>query len=149
MKYTKSCKRQTNFQAMGYILSICFDIRYPDFLYKIQRNKVNFISRSLKKTPIIQDGYGRKSLQWYKRQANKKVRRSVEIHNRKAYRKVYETWTFRDYTFRETFNQYKSKLESDIKHYFRACGSNKYLSRRLNDYYDKNYKFWKKYYYWK
>lgn len=112
--------------------------------------EVVLMSRSYKKTPVCQDGYGKKSLQWYKRQANKKVRRTMEIPSRKAYRKVYETWIFRDYVFRKTLSQYKAELESNLKHFSRIFGNlddlPAWFRREIND---KYFKWWKKCYYWK
>lgn len=108
------------------------------------------MSRSYKKTSVYKDGYGLKSLYWYKRSANKKVRRTTEIYNGKAYRKVYETWTFRDYIFRETLNQCKIELERNFKHCFRTCGSidklPSWIKKQCND---EQFKLWKKTYYWK
>ena len=103
-----------------------------------------------KKTPVYQDGYGLKSLYWYKRSANKKVRRTTEIHSGKSYRKVYDTWTFRDYVFRETLNEYKIELERDLKSCLIFYGSYdnfpNYYKKRLDD---KDFRLWKKIYYWK
>lgn len=56
------------------------------------------MSRSLKKTPgCCCEGPGH--LRWAKRQANKKVRRTKDIPNGKAYRIVYDPWNIRDYTW--------------------------------------------------
>lgn len=108
------------------------------------------MSRSYRKTPVCQDGYGTKTLQWYKRQSNKKVRRIAEIASGKAYRKVYETWIFRDYVFRKTFSQYKSERKSNLKYCLNVYGSIDNSPRWLKrEYTDKNYKWLKKIYYWK
>ncbi len=108
------------------------------------------MSRSYKRTPVCQDGYGTKSLQWYKRYANKKVRRTKEIAKGKAYRKVYETWIFRDYAFRKTLSQYKNEIMNNLKYHMMVYGSiDKSPSWFRREYYDKYNKCWKKYYYWK
>ncbi len=113
-------------------------------------NGGDIMSRSYKKTPVYQDGYGLKSLYWYKRSANKKVRRTFEIARGKAYRKVYDTWTFRDYVFRETLNEYRIEFERQLKHCLRTCGSNdnlpNWIKKRCKD---EHFKLWKKTYYWK
>lgn len=108
------------------------------------------MSRSYKRTPIFQDGYGTKSLQWYKRQANKKVRRSAHIKSGKAYRKVYDTWIFRDYFFRKTLNQYRFEVERELKHYLNIYGSIDATPGWIKKQYkDRHYKIWKRIYYWK
>lgn len=89
------------------------------------------MSRSYKKTPILQDGYGSICLKWYKRQANKKVRRTTVLSNGKSYRKAYETWNLRDYKFRYTFRKYL------------------YVKNYTMEEYIEKYKEWRKYYYWK
>lgn len=108
------------------------------------------MSRSYKRTPIFQDGYGSKSLKWYKRQANKKVRRTKEVPSRKGYRKAYDTWTFRDYVFRRTLNYYRIEMENDFKHHIAIYGGinaiPNWLRKQLDD---KNYRLWKRTYYWK
>ena len=113
-------------------------------------NGGDIMSRSYKKTPVYQDGYGLKSLYWYKRSANKKVRRTTEIDSGKSYRKIYDTWTFRDYVFRETLNEYKIELERDLKSCLIVYGSYdnfpNYYKKRLDD---KDFRLWKKIYYWK
>lgn len=108
------------------------------------------MSRSYKRTPVYQEGYGTKSLQWYKRHANKKVRRTAEIADGKAYQKVYETWIFRDYTVRKTLIQYKTEFESNLDYCLRIYGSIDNSPRWLKrEHTDKHYKLWKKRYYWK
>lgn len=106
------------------------------------------MSKSYKKTPILQDGYGSKQLYWYKRQANKTVRRKKEISSGKAYRKVYDTWIFRDYVFRETYTEHVKGKESELKHYLNVYGSiEKIPERRKKEFYDIHNYTWKKYYY--
>lgn len=51
------------------------------------------MSRSYKKHPIVKDPAGK----YMKRFANKKVRRTKDIPNGKAYRKVFETWDISDF----------------------------------------------------
>lgn len=108
------------------------------------------MSRSYKKTPINKDGYGSKNLKWYKRSANKKVRRTPEIHSGKSYRKVYETWTFRDYIFRETLNEHIIELQREIRICLKLHGTINNLSNYYkNEYNNRYFRMWKKFYYWK
>lgn len=51
------------------------------------------MSRSYKKHPRVKD----KNSKGMKRYANKKVRRTKDIPNGKAYRKVFESWNISDY----------------------------------------------------
>lgn len=52
------------------------------------------MSRSFKKIAIIKD-----QVTWMKRYANKKVRRTPNIPNGKAYRKLFDSWDICDYKF--------------------------------------------------
>jgi hypothetical protein len=108
------------------------------------------MSRSYKKTPICKDGYGSKNLKWYKRSANKKVRRHTEIHSGKSYRKVYETWTFRDYIFRKTLKEHIIELQREIDICLKLYGNINNLSNYYKKEYNNGYfRMWKKFYYWK
>lgn len=108
------------------------------------------MSRSYKKTPICRDCTGCECLQWSKRQANKKVRRTKNIPSGKSYKKIYETWDIHDYSFRETLSQYKKNLENELKHCLTLYKSFNKLPDRIKKYYfDPFFKYWKKYYYWK
>lgn len=40
-----------------------------------------------------------KSCKWGQRQANKRIRASQDVPNRKAYKKFYNTWNICDYKF--------------------------------------------------
>lgn len=53
------------------------------------------MSRSYKKTPIVKDNCGGRK--FAKRQANKKVRNSMNVPDGKQYRKFYNTWNLYDY----------------------------------------------------
>ena len=58
------------------------------------------MSRSYKHNPFCTDRpHGAK---YWKRQANHKVRRTLEVPNGKAYRKVYNPWEIHDYICRES-----------------------------------------------
>ena len=54
------------------------------------------MSRSYR-APIVTDGYGSKSKQWYKRWANRIIRHSTDMPDGKAYRKFFETYDICDY----------------------------------------------------
>jgi len=83
------------------------------------------MSRSYKKNPIIKDG---RSGRTGKKFANKKVRRyKGEIQDRKAYKKLYESWDIHDYISMETYYEHKVKFESDLKAYLN--GGSKYDPR--------------------
>jgi hypothetical protein len=57
------------------------------------------MSRSYRK-PWVTDGYkGSKRRQYYKRLANKVVRRAIGVPDGKAYRKFYDTWDICDFKF--------------------------------------------------
>lgn len=112
--------------------------------------EVVYVSRSYKKTPVYQDGYGTKQIKWYKRCANKKVRRTKDIPGGKAYRKVYDTWIFRDYVFRQTLSEYKAEIESNLKYCLQVYGSiDNCPCSRKREFGDKYFRHWKKIYYWK
>lgn len=60
------------------------------------------MSRSYRR-PYCKDGYrGSKHKQFAKKEANKKIRRSLEVPNGKIYRKFYDTWKICDYNFYQT-----------------------------------------------
>jgi hypothetical protein len=108
------------------------------------------MSRSFKKTPICKDCTGTKCLQWSKRQANKKVRRTRSLASGKAYRKVYDSWNIHDYSFRKTKNEYLKSNESSFKHDLMLYGSMENMPERCKRHHnDFKLKNWKKYYYWK
>ena len=67
------------------------------------------MSRSYKHFGFCKD---RKSSRWGKRQANKKVRKTRDIPNGKAYKKLVEPWDYIcDYCFHETWESYKQWCE--------------------------------------
>ena len=59
------------------------------------------MSRSYKKYPCIKD-----CSKHGKRFANKRVRRTKDIPDGKAYRKVYNPWDISDWSFSKTWNEY-------------------------------------------
>lgn len=61
------------------------------------------ISRSFKKTPVYKDGSDRsKTRKYWKRQANKKVRKCrTALKKSNQYRKIGEQWDICDYRFYE------------------------------------------------
>lgn len=83
------------------------------------------MSRSYKRTPVLQDTYGCKTKKWSKRQASKAVRRYINyIANGSAYKKIYCTWNICDYRMREPWNvytkkDYKSKKEWAKYYYYK------------------------------
>jgi hypothetical protein len=57
------------------------------------------MSRSYR-APWFVDGYGSKRKKWQKRCANKRVRRTLEVPNGKAYRRITDPWNIVDYRFK-------------------------------------------------
>ena len=69
------------------------------------------MSRSYRKTPIYTVRASRGGAKYYKKLANRKVRRVKFLSGKsKLYRKIYETWDIVDYRFYE-----KKPLSSDEK----------------------------------
>lgn len=65
------------------------------------------MSRSYKHYPFVKD---RDSCKWGKRYCNKIVRKTKDIPNGKAYRKLVEPWDYiYDYSCSETWNEYKDR----------------------------------------
>ena len=62
------------------------------------------MSRSYRKNPVIKDRYGTKALQFFKRQANKKIRNSDNVSQHNHYKKNYEQWKIHDYKCRITYD---------------------------------------------
>ena len=58
------------------------------------------MSRSYKHHPFCTDR--KDGAKWWKNQANRKVRHTMEIPNGKAYRKVYNSWNIHDYIWYES-----------------------------------------------
>ena len=58
------------------------------------------MSRSYKHHPFCTDR--KDGAKWWKNQANRKVRHSLDVPNGKAYRKFYESWEIRDWVFYES-----------------------------------------------
>lgn len=74
------------------------------------------MSRSYKKTPIVKDNI--KTRKYYKRQANKLIRRSPLVFDGNYYRKIYNSWDIYDYVNYCTFEEYMSS-----SHLLSYCGS--------------------------
>lgn len=94
------------------------------------------MSRSYKKNPYCNDGH-RKTTKESKRFANKKVRNTDNVPNGKAYKKIFESWDIRDYSFRQTWEE--------AKEYYEHNKDNDYMKKRyptLKDW----YRAWLKYY---
>lgn len=71
------------------------------------------MSRSYKKYPFVKD---RDSAKWGKRYCNKKVRRTKDVPNGKAYRKLTEPWDFiYDFSHSEFKEEVIQKWESAQK----------------------------------
>jgi len=64
------------------------------------------MSRSYRK-PWVTHGYGTRSRRYAKREANHKVRRARNIPDGKGYRRVYDPWNIRDWSY----YWYRSKYE--------------------------------------
>jgi len=56
------------------------------------------MSRSYRR-PWVTHGYGTSSRRKAKREANHKVRRTTNIPDGKTYRKVYDPWNIRDWSY--------------------------------------------------
>ncbi len=70
------------------------------------------MSRSYKKTPIVKSTppiYRR----FAKRQANKKVRKSVNIADKAAYKRVYQSWSIHDYVSYYPFDRKDATMSVD------------------------------------
>jgi len=102
------------------------------------------MSRSYKKTPIYTDG--RNGRKWFKRQANKVIRRRNSVPNGKKYKSYYCSWNIHDYKSRWT------KQEAEQEYYKNI---NDVTQPYWTEYYRDNYKnkekylddHWRKFYY--
>ena len=54
------------------------------------------MSRSYNKARILTD-YSKRKTKFYKKQANKKVRKSSNLKNGRLFKKLYESWNIFDY----------------------------------------------------
>lgn len=75
------------------------------------------MSRSYKKSPYANDSH-RKSTKESKKFANKKVRNITNIPNGGAYKKIFESWDIRDYSFRQTWEEAKEYYEKNKDSYW-------------------------------
>ena len=75
------------------------------------------MSRSFKKTPVYKDGSDKaKKRKYWKRQANKKVRKQqIALGKSNEYRKIGEQWDICDYRFYET--KPGSTTDEDYSHW--------------------------------
>lgn len=69
------------------------------------------MSRSFKKHPYQANTEGNCCRKFSKNRANKRVRKSEDLPNGKAYKKVFETWDIVDYAWSDTWNERKRWLE--------------------------------------
>ena len=92
------------------------------------------MSRSYKHTPVYSD-YSRKATKYWKNQAVRKVRRSFDVPDGKAYRKFYQSWRIHDYISYFT----KEDAIDRYNRYRRVYGE-----QTLEEYL---LKVWKKYYF--
>ena len=92
------------------------------------------MSRSYKHNPVYTD-YSRNTTRLLKRQANHKVRRSLDVPNGKIYRKFYCSWNIHDYI---SYWTQKDAINFYTKY------QNSYGDQTLEEYINK---VWKKYYY--
>jgi hypothetical protein len=68
------------------------------------------MSRSRKKHPIRKD-----HCKGEKREANRKVRRTLDVSDGKAYRKIYESWDISDWRYRWNPNsRYRTNFDGEI-----------------------------------
>jgi hypothetical protein len=68
------------------------------------------MSRSRKKHPIVKD-----CISGGKKEANRKVRRTLNVPNGKAYRKVYDSWNISDWRFyRNPKPHYRTNFNGEI-----------------------------------
>lgn len=67
------------------------------------------MSRSFKRTPIVKDN--KRGRKYFKRHANKKIRKSNEVVGGRHYKKVYNTWNIYDQRSYCTFEEYKGIRE--------------------------------------
>lgn len=99
------------------------------------------MSRSYKKTPVCTDHtYGR---QWFKRKANKRVRKSADVPNGKKYKKYSCTWDIHDYRMRWTKEEAERtyhKDMSDISNPYMVEYTKKYKDKE--DYLNDNWRKW-------
>ncbi len=83
------------------------------------------MSRSYKRTPILQNTYGSNTKKWSKRQASKAVRKYTNyIAEGSAYKNIYCSWDICDYKIREPWNvytkyYYKSKKDWAKYNYYK------------------------------
>ena len=72
------------------------------------------MSRSRRKYPCIKDRYGSKSLSFYKRLSNSKIRRTEDVPDNKGFKKVFESWKIHDYISKwSESNFYKNWKEEE------------------------------------
>jgi len=88
------------------------------------------MSRSYKKTPIAKDN--KRGRKYFKRLANKKVRKTKNISNGKEYKKVFNTWDIYDYVSYCTLEEFEDmcvgrmfKTKEEAKEYWRRVYYNK------------------------
>lgn len=91
------------------------------------------MSRSFKKSPVCTD-HCTPGTKWSKRQAAKAVRRSTEVDDGKAYRKLYNPWIICDYRFYRTLSAEIREWETDAR--YRA----RYSLKRIISDWEKSYK---------
>lgn len=96
------------------------------------------MSRSYKKNPIYTDGRT-PTPKKNKRIANKRVRKSLNLPNGNAYKKVFETYDIHDYISRWTWENAKFEYSHPDRHGF--AWQEKYST--LKDF----YRYWQKYYF--
>ena len=110
------------------------------------------MSRSYKKFPLWKDN-GPGSA-WSKRVANKKVRRTFDIPNGRAYKKVYDTYNIHDYF---SYYPFKKWMKREYEHYH-TCFNDGVPWWRNSAYVEKYSKIpdeqeefveWARTYYWK
>lgn len=100
------------------------------------------MSRSYKKYPFVKD---RNSAKWGKRYCNKRVRKTKDIPNGRAYKKLTEPWDFiYDYCHSETKAEVIQKWESAQKD--KANGVSNYINWYRDETLEEALLDWKKSY---
>jgi hypothetical protein len=75
------------------------------------------MSRSRRRSYITDSYKGSKWKQYQKRLANHVIRKTVDIPNGKAYRKIFDSWNICDYHY--WFDKNKSPFKEKFWHYLR------------------------------
>jgi hypothetical protein len=64
------------------------------------------MSRSRKKNPVRKDTSGSSYRKFAKREANRRVRRTLDVADGKSYRRIYDPWNINDWVYRWSSEPY-------------------------------------------